>query len=176
MNELLTLPDGGRFVVRPMRAADAAAVRAGFAALSPESLRLRFFSPVPRVAESTLAELTAVDPAHQLVLLAFDADGGGTLAGGVRAVRHDGDATLADVAVTVAEAQRGRGLGGALLRRVRRAALAEGIRSLGGHVLVENGPARAMLRRTGATTHFDEPGVLRFEIPLLTEPATVVAR
>jgi RimJ/RimL family protein N-acetyltransferase len=112
-----------------------------------------------------VADLVRIDPGHRIVLLAFDA-ATGALAGGARAVRHRDDPSVADVAVTVGAAHRRRGVGGALLRRLRRAALAEGIERFDGHVLIENVAARALLAGAGAVCTFDEPGVLRFEIRL----------
>jgi acetyltransferase len=158
----LVLRDGRRFAVRPMEVADAVAVRQGFASLSASSLRTRFFTPLPRLSEALLDELTAVRP-DQIVLLAFDRSTGG-LAGGARAIRLRDDRCAADLAVTVGDAYQGGGLGSALLRRLRRAARDEGIERFSGHVLVENTAARMLLRRAGATAVLDEPGVLRFEI------------
>jgi hypothetical protein len=53
------------------------------------------------------------------------------------------------------------------LHELRRAARSQGIERLTGHVLVDNGPAKALLRSAGAVLAFDEPGVLRFELPLV---------
>ncbi len=172
MDEVV-LRDGRRFVVRPMEHGDAGAVRDGFASLSAESLRLRFFSPVPRLTEGLVADLTAVRP-DRIVLLAFAVDGDGAvggLAGGARAIRSAVDPTRADVAVTVGDRFQRAGLGGNLLRRLARAAAAEGVVALGGHVLVDNAAARRLLRRAGARVELDEPGVLRFEIDVAAAPA-----
>jgi GNAT superfamily N-acetyltransferase len=165
MNELIRLPDGGTFLVRPMERRDAAAVRAGFAALSPGSLRSRFFTPVPRLTEGVLADLTAVEPGRKIVLLAFTSDRG-ELAGGARAVRDRVDPTRADIAVTVADAFQGRGLGTALLRELRHEARLQGVEHFGGHVLVDNDAARRLLTAAGGRLAFDEPGVLRFDLEL----------
>jgi RimJ/RimL family protein N-acetyltransferase len=172
MNELVRLRDGGTFLVRPMEVGDAPVVRAGYEALSPATLRARFFSPVPRLSPATLDDLVAVVPGR-IVLLAFDARSG-ELAGGVRAVRFPDGRDAADVAVTVGDSYQRRGLGLALLRCLRRAAAAEGIGRLAGHVLVDNDAARRLIRAAGGRTAFDEPGVLRFEIPV-DQPATVAA-
>lgn len=168
MNEL-ALPDGGVFVVRPMLEADGPAVRSFFESLSERSKRLRFFGAV---TESTLKRLSTVDP-DSVVLLAFDASTG-TLAGGARAIRQPRDRSVADVAVTVADAYQHRGLGTALLRRLRRAALAEGIEHFDGEVLVDNAVARALVSTAGGSFDFTEPGVLAFAIPL-RRPAPVTA-
>jgi len=164
MNELVLDRQGRTFLVRPMTPGDAGLVRRGFSSLSAESLRLRFLSPVPRLTAGMVADLTAVDDDH-LVLLAFEV-ASGQLAGGARAVRHRDDRTVADVAVTVGDAHQRRGVGGALLRLLRRAAADEGLTRFEGHVLVDNVAARALLAAVGARTTFEEPGVLRFDIGL----------
>lgn len=154
-----------RFTVRPMTSADAGAVIDGFNRLSPESLRSRFFSPLQRLTPGVAADLTRVDPSTRLVLLAFD-EATGALAGGVRAVRHRDDPTVADVAVTVGECYRRRGLGRRLLRRVATEARRAGVERLTGHVLLDNAGGRALLIEHGARCRLDEPGVLAFQIPL----------
>ncbi len=169
MNELIRTRDGSRFVVRAMGATDADAVVASFSTLSPASLRTRFFSPVPRLTSAIVADLTAVEPGRRIVLLALTP--GGAVAGEARAVRERDDPRTADVAVTIADAWQRRGLGAALLHSLRRAALLEGIDRLGGHVLVENEPAKRLVRAAGARFEFDEPGVLRFTIPLVGQVA-----
>ena len=146
-------------VIRPMRRCDGAAVRAGFQALSPASLQQRFFSPIQRAPIELLDQLTVVDPANRLVLLAFE---GPQLLGGARATRLDD--TTADLSITVGDPYQGRGVGSALLAELRGAAASWGVDRLTGHVLMENEPAKRMLRRAGARLAFDEPGVLRFEL------------
>lgn len=153
-----------RFTVRSMTTDDAAAVIDAFNHLSPASLRYRFFSPVHRLTPGVAADLTAIDPATRIVLLAFTASG--ALAGGVRAVRHRSCPTTADVAVTVGDAHQRRGLGSLLLQAVASQARQEGIDRLAGHVLVDNPAGRALLIKNGAMCRLDEPGVLAFEIPL----------
>lgn len=165
MSELVRLADGGTFLVRAMRLSDAPVVAAGFRSLSPASRRSRFFSPAVELDGRLLDDLVTVDPGVRIVLLAFEPDGG-LLAGGARAVRRPGDAAVADVAVTVGDRNQGRGLGTALLRSLRREARAQGIERLAGHVLADNVPAKAMLRRAGARFTFDEPGVLVFDLAL----------
>jgi GNAT superfamily N-acetyltransferase len=146
-----------------MTPADADTVLSGFARLSPESHRSRFFAASPRLAPAVRKDLVEVDDRH-IVLLAFAANG--QLVGGARAVRHRDDPTTADVAVTVGDGYQRRGLGSRLLKLLGAEALANGIDRLAGHVLVDNPGARGLLIANGAMATFAEPGVLAFEIPL----------
>jgi GNAT superfamily N-acetyltransferase len=145
-----------------MTTEDADTVLTGFAGLSPESHRLRFFAPGPRLSPAVRDDLVHVDERH-LVLLAVDGDG--TLVGEARAVRHRDEAT-ADVAITVGDAYQRLGIGSKLLKLLGAEALAVGIDRLAGHVLVDNPGARGLLIANGAMVTFAEPGVLAFEIPL----------
>jgi RimJ/RimL family protein N-acetyltransferase len=157
MNEL------AGFTIRPMADGDGPAVRAGFASLSKRSLRGRFFTPW--VTDAVLDRLATLDPATELVLLAFERSTG-RLAGGVRLTRHDDDPGVADVAITVGDAFQRCGLGRALLAAASNAAPAAGIRRFGGHVLTDNTAARRLVAGAGARFAFDEPGVLAFDLPV----------
>lgn len=151
-----------------MEPGDADAVLAGFRSLSADSLRSRFFTPVPRITPEVEAELVRVDHRDHIVLLAFDTEGdaAGRLAGGARAIRDRLDPTTAEVALTVGDAYQRRGLGSRLLRQLGGVAWNQGIDHLTGHVLVDNVAARTLLIRNGAVSRLDEPGVLAFAIPL----------
>lgn len=177
MNErTVRLRGGERITVRPMREGDGPAVLDGFARLSAETLRYRFFSPASRLAPQTAADLTTVDDQH-LVLLAFTADG--RLVGGARATRHRDDPSVADVAVTVGDRHQRRGLGTKLLRALRADAKAAGIERLAGHVLLDNAAGQALLVSSHAVCWIDEPGVMGFEIPLgrrTVDPAIAARR
>jgi ribosomal protein S18 acetylase RimI-like enzyme len=170
------LRDGGRISVRPMQEGDAEQVLAGFARLSPASMRARFLSPMPRLTRGVAEDLVRVDD-DRIVLLAFEGDG---LVGGARAVRHRDDRATADVAVTVGEGHRRRGIGTALLRLLRGEAQGIGIERLAGHVLVDNVAAQRLLVPARAESWLDEPGVLGFELPAgrrrTTSPATAARR
>ena len=164
MNERTIRARGGhRFTVRSMTPDDGPAVAAAFGRLSPSSLRTRFFSPVVRLTPGVVADLTAVDDRH-LVLLAFDP--AGELVAGARATRRRDDPSVADVAVTVGDHVQGLGLGTKLLRLLRTEAADAGVDRFAGHVLVDNPAAQAMLVSSHAAIWVDEPGVLGFEIPL----------
>jgi hypothetical protein len=164
MNErTIRARDGSRFTVRPMTPTDADAVLDGFARLSPESHRNRFFAPGQKLTPGVRADLVRVDD-NRIVLLAFDGDG--RLVGGARAVRHRDDPATADVAITVGDRHQRLGLGSKLLRLLGQAALGAGIDRLAGHVLVDNPGGRGLLIANGAMVSFFEPGVLAFEIPL----------
>lgn len=165
MNErTLCLAEGDRLTVRPMEAGDADTVLAAFLALSPESFRRRFFSPVPRLLPGMAEALTAVDDRH-LTLLAFDDDG--QLVAMAEAIRDRNDPRSAEFAIAVADDHQHHGLGTRLLRRLARDAAAKGVVRLTGYTQVDNVAALSMFAKAGAHRWVEEPGVYGFEIPLV---------
>ena len=178
MNELtICLSDGERLSVRPMRASDGDAMVAAVLALSPESFRRRFFSPVPRLLPGMAEALTAVDDRH-LTLLAFDE--AGQLVAMAEAIRDRGDPRSAELAVAVTDAHQHQGIGTRLLRWLSRYAAEEGVVRLTGFTQVDNHPALSMFAKAGAHRWVEEPGEYGFEIPLVegrvAEPAVDLGR
>jgi GNAT superfamily N-acetyltransferase len=165
MNELtMWLPDGERLTVRPMQATDADAMLTTIQALSPESFRRRFFSPVPRLLPGMAEALTAVGD-HHLALLAFD--DAGQLVAIAEAIRDTRDPHVAELAIAVADAHQHRGIGARLLRRLSRYAAEQGVVRLIGFTQVDNSPALSMFTKAGAHPWLEEPGVYGFELPVL---------
>jgi GNAT superfamily N-acetyltransferase len=165
MNErIMCLPTGERLTVRPMRATDADAVLAGFLALSSESFRRRFFSPVPRLLPGMAEALTAIDDRH-LTLLAFDE--AGQLVAMAEAIRDARDPHSAEFAVAVADAHQHEGIGTRLLRWLSRYSVEQGVVRLTGYTQIDNLPALSMFAKAGAHRWLEEPGVYGFEIPLV---------
>jgi hypothetical protein len=104
---VVTLRDGARVTVRPIRPQDAAALRAGFERLSEQSRYRRFLSPMQDLSGSMLRYLTEVDHHDHEALIAVGAEG--TLVGVARSVRSHGDPQVAEAAVTVADDWQGVG-------------------------------------------------------------------
>lgn len=168
MNEPTMSVQGRRYVVRPMLEADGPQVIEAFEQLSDDARRARFLSPVPRIHAAMAADLTRVDD-QRIVLLAFDESG--AVAAEARAVRRANDPTTAEIAVTVLDGHRRRGLGSRLLRRLGAASRRAGVTRFVGHVLVDNVAAQGLLHSGGAHRHLAEPGIHGFEIPLLPAAA-----
>jgi acetyltransferase len=167
MNErTMRLATGERLTVRPMQPADHDAVLTAFLALSEESFRRRFFSPVRRLLPGMAEGLTAVDDRH-LTLLAFDE--AGQLVAMAEAIRDRHDPGSAEFAVAVADAYQHRGIGPRLLRRLSACAAQAGVDRLTGYTQIDNQPALSMFEKAGARRWVEEPGVYGFEIPLLTD-------
>jgi acetyltransferase len=145
LENTITLPDGTRLLLRPVRPEDAKAFERTFARLKPEDIHSRFFSSMKQMPAHLLSRLTQIDYDREMALVAVDADGNGTEEEGygvARLVREpSGDA--AEYAVLVRSDWKGRGLGRILMEAILDYARATGVRRVWGMVLREN---RGMLR------------------------------
>lgn len=151
--------------VRPITADDAPLLAEAFAGLSERSRYLRFLAPKPRLSAAELAYLTDVDQRTHVALAAVDpADG--HFVGVARYATAPGESEEADVAIVVADAWQGRGVGTRLMHALIARAAANGIRRLTGTTLTENRAARALLRRHGFRTGSFGGGLVELELAL----------
>lgn len=143
LEELVTLPDGRRLLLRPIRPEDEPALRRAFSRLTPEEVRLRFFAPMSTLSHAVAARLTQIDYEREMALILTDLDTSAPdeIHGVVRII-GDADNEHAEFAVIVAQGLSGIGLGKLLMRRILEYARQRGIREIFGEVLREN---RAML-------------------------------
>lgn len=138
----VTLRDGSKITIRPIRPDDKDALAAGFARLSPQTRYRRFFAPLTELTQRDLAYLTEVDHHDHEALIGFDA-GRGDPVGVVRYVRG-AEPNEAEVAVVVVDDWQGRGVATALLDRLVIRAREEGIEHFLALVMAENEEAMAM--------------------------------
>lgn len=162
---VLTLSDGAQVKVRPVRPEDEPAVAAFFRAVSQDDLRQRFFMPVKEVPRAFIARLTQIDYARTMVLLAIDAMG---LVLGLVQLHADPDGRTGEYAILLRSDLKGRGLGWRLMRTLIRQAKAEGLATITGQVLAENGTMLAMCRELGFDVRIDpdDSGVRLVTLPL----------
>ena len=158
------LRDGTEVQLRPIRPEDEPLLRDLAAHMSPEDLRLRFFTPVRGISHTVAARLTQIDYDREMAVLVLH--GGAVL--GVAHYFADPDRQRAEYAVGVRTDWKGRGVGYLLMTRLIDIARHYGIGELVGEVMRENG---AMLQMCGALgfTATSDPGdatLLRVSKPL----------
>ncbi|HEX2233032.1 MAG TPA: GNAT family N-acetyltransferase [Thermoleophilaceae bacterium] len=144
--ELVELRDGSRALIRPIGPEDRERLREGFDSASPESIFLRFLSPVPRLSSTQLSYLTAIDHDHHEALIAVDPESGQSF-GTARYVRSADDPQTAEFAVGVGDRWMGLGLGTALLTALASRARAAGIIRFTGTVNAENTAIKRLVDR-----------------------------
>jgi acetyltransferase len=143
----------GAVRIRPIRPEDEALYTAFFAHLTPDDLRLRFFSVRPDLSHRFLARLTQIDYAREMAFIAIEA-GTGELLGVVRFVA-DPDYVRGEYAILVRSDLKGRGLGWRLMQHMIDYARAERMEELYGSVLAENTTMLRMCRDLGFTIEAD---------------------
>jgi GNAT superfamily N-acetyltransferase len=140
----VTLADGVRVLLHPVRAEDTAAISDLFLGLSERSTWLRFFTLCPRL-DRVVAWATEVDNHRRLGLVAVAADSGQLIAhAGLE--RDPRRPDRAEFALVVTDCYQGRGLGGILLGWLVAAARRVGIGWLTAEVLAENHRMLNLLR------------------------------
>jgi len=158
------LPDGIQIELRPIRPEDEPLLHDLASHMSPEDLRLRFFTPVRGISREVAARLSQIDYDREMALLALR---DGALLG----VAHyfaDPDRQRAEYAIGVRTDWQGRGVGYLLMARLIEVARSGGIAELTGDVLRENGPMLQMCGALGfaATPDPDDPALVRVRKPL----------
>jgi GNAT superfamily N-acetyltransferase len=146
MYEVLRL-DNRTLRVRRIEITDVDRLARMFERLSPESIRFRFFSPIPRLTWPQLLHLADVDHQRRDALVALDGDE----IVAVARYSDEGDpdaprAREAELAVTVEDAWQHQGLGRALTLRLAELARARGYRSFVATILPDNRAALGLVR------------------------------
>jgi len=165
--EVVTLPDGGRILVRPLQPSDRSELAQRYLELSPEARRLRFFNAPSRLSERLLDYLMDVDVPNRSALVAFALDDDGAPGVGIaRYARSREEPETAEAAVTVFDTHQNRGIATALLTRLADEAREHGITTFTASVMWENRELLDGLRSFGADVRPSEPGVASVRIPL----------
>lgn len=148
----VTLGDGRRVALRPMWPDDWTLMAAGRQRTSRESLHQRFFS-IPKLTEPRLRRLATVDYVDDFAWVALDpaADPPDDLLGVGRYARLPRDRDVAEIALLVADALHGHGLGRRLLAALAVAADAHGVRDFEATAFADNRAIRRLLTAAGAT-------------------------
>jgi RimJ/RimL family protein N-acetyltransferase len=164
----LFLDDGRELLLRPIEPADAAPLRAGFALLTPEEVRLRFLHPLKELTPEMSRRLTQLDPRREFALVAAEPlPAGEALVGAVAraAIEDDG---RAEFAILVSRFLAHQGLGALMLKQMIRWARLKKVPELYGDVLDENTAMLGLAKSLGFSREVlaDEPGLLRVRLPL----------
>jgi len=155
LEEQVELPDGRRFLLRPVRPEDAPAFIEAFEKLSAEDVRMRFFAPKKSLSPNFAARLTQIDYDREMALVLTETavEPGRAEVFGVVRIAADPDNDKAEFAIIVRTDMKGQGLGSFLMRRIIDYARSRGIRLVYGDVLRENESMLKLCRMLGFTVH-----------------------
>jgi acetyltransferase len=153
-----TLRDGTPVALRPLRPEDEPLLHDLAAHMSPEDLRLRFFTPVRGLTRAVAARLSQLDYDREMALIAERQ----ATALGVVHYFADPDNQRAEYAIAVRSDWQGRGVGYLLMTRLIEIARDRGIGELVGEVLRENEPMLQMCRELGFSVTSDpsDPAIM----------------
>jgi acetyltransferase len=168
------LPDGTVIRLRSIRPEDEPLLLDFAANMSPEDLRLRFFSAMRGLSRELAARLSHIDYDRDAALLA-SAEGAEEVLGVAR-FSADPDYHAAEFAIAVRSDWKGHGLGHLLMVRLIQLARQRGIDELVGGVLPENAVMLQLCREFGFTTGIDpsDPKLLRVK-KTLRDPGALTA-
>lgn len=163
------IDDIGEMVLRPIRPDDEPQYEKFFSFITPEDLRMRFFTAAPERTFRFFARMTQIDYAREM---AFTAVAGNEILGVARLIA-DPDYRRAEFAVIVRSDLKGKGLGSALMQHLVRYARAEGLSELYGDVLAANATMLRLCRDLGFTAAIkNDADVFHVRLPLgPTEPS-----
>uniref|UniRef100_UPI003899D033 GNAT family N-acetyltransferase n=1 Tax=Mycobacterium sp. HUMS_1102779 TaxID=3383487 RepID=UPI003899D033 len=152
----VTTTDGAALLLRPVLPGDAERFKSD-GSFSRQTLYRRYQGGAP--TDARLAYLFEVDYVDHFVWVLTDGPQGPVIAD-ARFIRDEDDTGSAEVALTVADAYQGRGVGTLLLGALALAARTDGIERFHARVLSDNPPARALGDKVNARWQREEPGVV----------------
>lgn len=152
------LRDGSELLLRPLLATDRDAIDAAIHSLSGQSIRQRFFT-AGFPSESLIDYLVDIDYIGHFAWVALAPDTGRGVAV-ARYVRQP-ESNQAEMAFTTVDDFQGRGVGSLLLGALGVAAVESMVGELVAYVMEENRAMRAVFAKAGATSSFDDPGVIK---------------
>jgi acetyltransferase len=156
LEETVTLGDGRRLLLRPIRPEDEPALQDAFTKLTPEEVRLRFFAPMRTLDHMAAARFTQLDYDREMALVLTDPGRAGrSEIYAVVSLSADPDNQDGEYAILVRHDMAGMGLGILLMRRIIDYARSRGIREIVGDVLRDNRTMLKLCKVLGFTTQRD---------------------
>lgn len=149
--ETITLRDGARLTVRPIRPDDAPRLQAFHMRLSPESIYLRYLGPHPVLTQPEAERLTTLDYQTRMAFVAIREEGGENHIVGVARYNALGPERPdeAEAAIVIEDPYQGRGLGTVLMERLLAYSRTHGIRSIVAEISAGNDRMLRFMQRSG---------------------------
>ncbi len=167
LEETLTLADGNRLLLRPIRPEDGPHFQELYTKLSPEDIRFRFLHPMKSIPPQLSARLTQIDYDRDMALVLVPIPNETEILGVVR-ISTSPNMEKAEFAIVIRRDMTGQGLGPMLLKRIIDYTRSKKIGVIYGEVLSDN---RSMLKLAEAfgfsrKTIPDDPGVMHVSLAL----------
>jgi len=149
LEETVTLRDGSRVLLRPIRPEDEPNHHALIAQTEKEDLRFRFFTAIGEMSHAQMARLTQIDYVREMAFIAVPADDPARETLGVVRIVADADNHTAEYAILVRSDPHGAGVGRFLMEKIIRYCRARGIHRIVGDVLAANRPMLKLAEELG---------------------------
>ena len=170
LEEWLTLKDGERILLRPIRPEDEPAHHELFRRLSQKDVYFRFFRAINDLDHRQLARYTQIDYDREMAFIATtDGERPETL-GVVRAVA-DADNHTAEFAIVIRSDHQGVGLGHTLMDKLIRYCSGRGLQRLVGETLLDNQPMIKLARNFGFEVRYPGEHYVDLELDLAGDVA-----
>lgn len=159
---------GEKLLIRPIRPEDEPMLGQLLESLTADDSRMRFFVAMRRQTHSQLARFTQIDYDREmsLVVIRQNPKGKPQALGEARLI-SDADNRVADLAMVVSSAFKGKGLGALLLQQLVDYARARGIATLRFETLPENKPMQKLGHKAGfVMLRGSDPGTLSMQLQL----------
>ena len=167
----LTLRDGERVLIRPLKPEDAALYPDFLKEVTQTDLRLRFFSAMRELSPEMIDRLVHYDPATAMAFIALDEDDHRML--GVVRLHGDAKGESAEFAILLRSHLKGHGLGWLMMKHMIANAKAKGLKTVHGQILAQNRTMLELCTELGfhMTDDLFERGIKVVTLPLDEVPA-----
>lgn len=148
--ETAELPDGNIIQIRSVLPDDRGLFRAAWERLSPETRYRRFLGPKAELSEADLDFYTQVDGRDHIAIGALRLDKAHQPQEGLavaRIIRSEEEPGVGELGIIVVDEWQGKGVGGALMERLLKLAIAEDINRVRAYAWSGNEPIERLLRR-----------------------------
>lgn len=159
----LTLRDGTRIVIRPIRPEDRAIEKEFVQNLSDESRYFRFLNAIRELSDRMLTRFTRIDYDGEMALIAVIRENGREVEIGVARYIVNPDGRSCEFAIVVADAWQHKGIGSRLMTQLIDAARDRGLQWMEGLVLASNHKMLSLMAALGfrIESAAGEPGLRR---------------
>jgi acetyltransferase len=170
--EEIVIRGGDRVVLRSIGPQDLELDRRFIEGLSPASRRFRFLETILTPSDALLNQLTVLDPATDVAIVAVVGDGSRERAVGVGRFSARAAGKDCEFALTVADDWQQKGLGTALMARLMDCARGRGIACMHSSDAADN----ALMRKFAANLHLrhetdpDDATLIRYSVDIAPDP------
>ena len=171
LREWVTLTNGWRVEVRPIRAEDAPLITTFHRQLSEESIRFRYFHNKSNLTQRDLSILSHINYDRQMAFIAEHQhdDGSKEMLGVVR-VWNDPDNIRTEFSVIIRDDLQGLGIGSLLMNKMIDYCTNIGTLEMIGKIMVDNHPMRALMKHLGFRCRYNMEEQVIDAVLRLNEP------